>query len=285
MNLGPSNPNHQPGMSGQHDAPTEMFQANPAPPNSPYQQGADAPFNRGQRPGPPIRPEQLINKKKTQTLPPGPLHTKIAYLWRSDPAYKVLFIAIGIVILCSILGVILLGTAFASFTSTPATNPNQNSSQSTDNSLQNTPTSMATKPAATPTQEPTATPTQEPTATPIPQPTVAPTPTPAPNNGPLTVQFAHVPAQAMNHSTVYITVTTKPGATVGLLITYNASPAFQQTATVVADANGTATIPWTINEKTLSRFSPTTTARVVAAARDQNNQQANSQPATVQIIG
>lgn len=284
MNFGPSNPNFQPGMPEQHDAPTEMFQATPTPPNAPYQPGTGSPFNRSQRPGPSIRPEQLINKRKGQTLPPGPWHTKLAYLWRSDPAYKVLFVSIGAIILCSLIGIILVGTAFSSFTNKTATNPNQNSPQTTANTPQSTatPTMQTT---ATPTIQPTATPTPQPTATPIPQPTVAPTPTTIPNNGPLTAQFASIPGQARNHSTVFVTVTTKPGATVGLVITYNATPAFQQTTTVTANANGIATIPWTINEKAFSRFTPTITAHVVAVARDQNNQQANSQQATVQIIG
>ncbi|GCE04446.1 hypothetical protein [Dictyobacter aurantiacus] len=288
MNLGPSNPNYPPGMSGQHDAPTEMFQTNPPPPGAPYRPGAGAPFNPGQRPGPTVRPEQLINKKKAQTLPPGPWHTKLAYLWRSDPAYKVLFIAIGVVIVCSIVGVILVGTAFSSFTSRSATNPNQNGSQTVANTPQATPTTTPTaQPTMTPTPQPTATPTAQPTVAPTPtaQPTIASTPTPVPNNGPLTVQFTNLPAQAQNHSTVPVTVATKPGATVALLITYNASPSFQQTTTVTADANGTATIPWTINERAFSRFTQVIAARVVAIARDQNNQQTTSQPATVQILG
>ncbi|GLV57732.1 hypothetical protein KDH_45680 [Dictyobacter sp. S3.2.2.5] len=101
----------------------------------------------------------------------------------------------------------------------------------------------------------------------------------------MTVQFTNLPAQAPNHSTVNVTVATQPGATVKLLITYNASPSFQQTTEVTADANGAATIPWTIDERAFSRFTPAIAARVTAIASDQNNQQTTSQPATVQILG
>ncbi|GCE18281.1 hypothetical protein [Dictyobacter kobayashii] len=282
MKLGPSNPNNQPDMLGQNDAPTEMFQTANRPQGFPYQPAAGQPFNPGQRPTPNVRPEQLINKRKGQTIPPGPLHTKIAYLWRSDPAYKVLFIAIGAVILCSVIGLVLLGSVFANFGGRSATTAsNQGNTQATAPTPQNTPAG-ATQPTATPTLQPTATPTLQATATPLPQATVAPTPTPVVNNGPLTAQFSGLPGQVNNHTTVDITVTTQPGATVTLLITYTASPAFQQTNAVVADANGTATIPWSINERAFSHFSMNATARLYAIARGQN-QQATSQPATVQV--
>ncbi|GER87426.1 hypothetical protein KDW_15880 [Dictyobacter vulcani] len=272
----PANSPYQPDAGVQHDAPTEMFQA-----NYPTQQAPGRPFNPGQRPTPSVRPEQLINKGKAKTLPPGPWYTKLAYLWRTDPAYRVLFIAIGAVVLCSLIGLALLGTAFSQWG-----NPgNSTSAPNQANTQPNTPTPDAQQTSAanatpTATAQPTATPTLAPTPVPTQPP---PTPTPVVNNGPLTAQISGIPGAVNNHTTVNVTVMTKPGATVALAISYSAIPAFQQTTAVVADANGVATIPWTINEQAFSKFLRNATANVVAVARDQNNQQVNSQPATVRV--
>ncbi|GCE26069.1 hypothetical protein KDA_15530 [Dictyobacter alpinus] len=285
MNGDPSKQPYRPNMRVEHDAPTEMFQANVPPANYPYQPTPGAPFNPGQRPTPNVRPEQLINRGKGKALPPGPLTSKIAYLWRSDPAYRVLFIAIGAVVLCSIIGVILIGNAFSQFANPgrpTVSAPTQTNTQPA-NPTPDTQQTSAAKVTPTATPQPTATPTLPPTPTPIPTQAPQPTPTPAVNNGPLTAQFSNVPGTVDNHTTVNITVITKPGAAVSLVINYTATPAFQQTQPVVADANGVATIPWTINERGFNKFMRNVTANMIAVARDQNNQQSASQGATVRI--
>src|SRR6516165_6579248 len=57
-----------------------------------------------------VRPEQLI-RTRTQPAPKG-VGARIAYYWRKDPAYKVLMIAMAMVLLAGIIFVSLASAAF-----------------------------------------------------------------------------------------------------------------------------------------------------------------------------
>jgi hypothetical protein len=69
----------------------------------------------------PVRPEQLV-RQPASSLPRNPL-ARLAYLWRADPAYKVLIIAIGTILLSSIIGVVVATNLFAQ--SSPQSSPSQ----------------------------------------------------------------------------------------------------------------------------------------------------------------
>jgi len=225
---------------------------------------------------------RLIRKNQV----PSTFPAKLIYLWRRDPAYKVLFIAIGFVLISSIVCVSLL----AGFVTQP-------SSPTPITSLpprpQQTPTVLSTPEiSATPTAS--ALPTPMPTPTPIMAPTpVATAPTitqPTPNPGPLpteklTVQIGAIPAQINNDTIVPITVNTnKPGATISLFISSTAIPLLYSIRPLTADSNGNATFSWDVHERTLSPFTRAVSANITAMARYQTNQQARSQTTTVHIL-
>lgn len=280
MNDDPSHMPYNPdefGQPVQHDAPTEMFSA-PPPPGPISLNNGQTPWTR---PRPIIRPEQLIRPNAQRPPLPGPLPAKIKYLWHSDPAYKVFFVAIGVVVLCSIFGVFLLGNAFShganssSQTANTAANLATTPTQSNNSQAQSTATA---KPQPTPTPFPTPTPTPMPTPTPTTAP--APTATPVPT---LTAQITSIPQSADNRSTVSVTVASIPGATVWLTILIQANPPYITTTQQSADANGTAVINWHINERSFSAFLRQTTAQVTAHAQGSNGQQVQSQPAQITI--
>jgi hypothetical protein len=274
MNEDPYNSPYRPGDFEQpipHDAPTEMFSA-PSPP------APDPNDPRWTQPRPSVRPEQLIRKNPQQQLLPGSLPAKLVYLWKSEPAYKVLFAAIGVVLLCSIVGLTVLGTALSH---------GSQSSQQATNAANNAPTPDS-KQANAPKSAPTATPTPLPTPTPTPFPTPTPTPPPPPTptpiqNATLAVQISNIPQTADNHSTISVTVTSIPGATVWLTILTGANPAYITTDKQATDGNGMAVITWKISERAFGGFSRQTIAHITAVASGQNGQQIQSQPATITI--
>ena len=195
----------------------------------------------------------------------SPPHKKLLHLWQKDPAYKVLFIAIGVVLASTIVSIALL----AGFINQLAPSP--------------TPVaSLPLHPQATPTLAPS--PSPQPTATPIPQPTPTPTPTPivvvtpapvvtapaiiapTPNpDGKLTVQINDLPAQINNNVMVPVKVTTnQPGATISLFVTYSAVPLLYTSDPQTTDATGTTTFSWNVHERTFSPFTRMVTANITA---------------------
>jgi outer membrane biosynthesis protein TonB len=293
MNEDPSTSPYNPASFGnpvQHDAPTEMFSAPPPPvppapaPGPVHLNTAKTPWTR---PRQSFRPEQLIRRNAQQQPLPGPLPEKLKYLWKSDPAYKVLFVAIGVVVLCSIFGIFLLGNAFShgSPASTQTANtplaPTQSNNQQT-NAPQPTPTQ---KPTATPQPTPTPVPTPVPIPTPVPTPIPAPIPTPVPPPTPLSAQITSIPQTADNHSTISVTVASIPGATVWLTIITGSNPPYVTTGQQSTDGNGNAVITWNINESSFSPFANqrTVQAQVTAHAEGTNGQQVQSQAAQLAI--
>jgi hypothetical protein len=278
MNEDPSKSPYRPeefGQPVQHDAPTEMFSAPPAA-GPAHMRGGQAPWTQ---PRPTIRPEQLIRKNAQQQLLPASLPAKLAYLWKSDPAYKVLFVAIGVVVVCSIFGLFLLSNAFSHGSTTSPQTANTSAEGSSTPGSNNAANTAQTKPTQIPTLQPTATPL--PTPTPIPTSTPAPTPTPVPAM--LNAQITSIPQTADNHTSISVTVTSIPGATVWLTIITGADPPYLETEQKSTDGNGMAVITWHINEHSFNAFSRQTIAQVTAHAEGANGQQVQSQPAQITI--
>ncbi len=231
----------------------------------------------------PVRPEQLI-QHRTPPLPPSPL-AKLRYFWGKDPAYKVLILAIGTVLIAGLLVLSLVSTTVLRNTKFFAT----------DNSLSQTaPTAVV--PTGTVDVRPTFPPPTTgkgsgtssqppPQSTPVLQPTAGSTPTtqPTASGGQLTVQISDVPGRVQNNSAVAVTVTaSEPGASVMLYVVYNAPPYRYTSSAHRTDGNGNATIYWMVNVYLFGRHSQAT---VYAVATDANGQRALAQPVTVQVVG
>jgi outer membrane biosynthesis protein TonB len=280
--IDPNNPGNQqyspplPPESAGPDAPTEAYFPQLPPQASPLPSR--------------VRPEQLI--RRNQNMPPGPLHQKLMYLWRTDPAYRVLYISLAFVIVAFLIFLLVVGGIFA-HGNTPTKTQQVTSGGNTGQQSQpdtKQPNNAPKTPAAQPTAQPTPTPTPLPTPTPTPIPTQPPTPTPIPQPTPtpipaqLTAQITNVPNFVQNNSTVQVTVqTNQPNASVTLVALYEGIPTATTSNPVQTDANGTATINWNIHERKINRGINTITARLVARATAQNGQQAQTQEVTVQI--
>ncbi len=231
---------------------------------------------------------RLINRNRgSGTRPAGSLSSKLVRLWHRDPAYKVLFIAIGVVLASSVVCVALLAEFLTPLSLTPVTYlPSRPQPTPTFVPLS---TSQATTP---PTPVPTPIATPAPTQTPVivvsPMPaatapiTIVPTPDP---NQKLTVQLGALPAQINNNVMVPVTVTTnQPGATASLFVTYNAIPILYSSDPQTTDANGSTTFSWSVHERTFSPFTRMIVANITAVVHYQGRQQATSQTVTVHIL-
>jgi hypothetical protein len=222
-----------------------------------------------------LRPEQLM-RNPAQSAPKG-VGARLAYYWRKDPAYKVLMIAMAMVLIAGIIFVALASAAFLG-------NPNLFASSSSQNIPRGAnPTGTVNLHPAFPTpgggngsNQSSQPPMQQ---TPALQPTTdqqSPTP-----GGTLTVQITNLPQTVSNGSRVDVGVnTSEPGATVLLVIRYsqgNRTTAGPQTT----DSNGNATIPWFVfafGQRNIQ-------ATIYAVATDQNGQKAKSPTYTVQVKG
>jgi hypothetical protein len=211
-----------------------------------------------------VRPEDLLRRSQS-SLPANPL-TRISYLWKRDPAYRVLFIAIGVVLLSSLISVGLVAAMFNQ-PGPQGAQPGGSNSQQTNigNVNLNTPT-----PAATPTPIPTSTPTPEPTPTPTPVPTQPPV------NATLTVQITDIPTTVQFGGTVLVSVnTSKPNVSVHLSALSNGRQA-TITGSKKTNDQGNATLSWTVIQQPGA-------IEVVAIAQDQQGHVVNSDPVPVQI--
>lgn len=212
--------------------------------------------------------------------------------WRKDPAYTFLFIALGVVLLASILFVAFAGSTFSSLLTQNGGGTSQINSgsnvpvQGTIDTNPKFPTPSGNT-GMTPTSQPTAV-LPSPTATtanptPTPVPTTQPSPTPT-QNPQLTLQIANAPGQVDNNSTVTLNVTTsQPNVQVELTITYNSDPYFMTLGPQTTDNNGNASFQWNVQVRFFGRNQ--VTARIVAAGRNQNGQDVTSQVVTVRIVG
>ena len=234
----------------------------------------------------PFQARGLVRKNQSPAARPArPLYKKLTHLWHKDPAYKVLFIAIGVVLVSSIICLALLAGFIAQLSPSPRPVTNLPAR------AQATPT-HATQPTPQATPRPTVVPTPMPTPTPIIVVTPAPiatapgiiAPTPNPDEK-LTVQIGTLPAQINNNVMVPVTVSTnQPGATVSLFVTYSAIPLLYTSDPQTTDANGNTTFFWSVHERTFSPFTRMVAANVTAVVRYQNRPQATSQTMTIHIL-
>jgi hypothetical protein len=216
-----------------------------------------------------LRPEDMVRRPQS-SLPANPL-ARISHLWKSDPAYRILFIAISIVLLSSLICVGLVSAMFNQPNTRNAAGGGKSPQQVSNTGAVNTIT-------------PTPIPTSTPTATPMPTPTPTPAPTQPPATGPLTVQILSIPNTVQNGQVVSVSInTSKPGASVHLAITYNNANSLSViNQPQTADSGGNVAIQWRV-QVVPTRVGKTVTAQVTAIAQDQQGHQATSQTATIQI--
>ena len=226
-----------------------------------------------------VRPEHLI---RPTAMPPKDPLARLIYFWRKDPAYKVLIIAVGLVLIAGLLFFSLVSRAM---------NPNffkLNSTTSQAPPTGVTPSGTVDLRPAFPSPgggQGSSTSSQPPAqSTPALQPTVDNTqssPTPG-QGGTLTVQITDIPNHIQNGSVVDVGVhTNEANVTVELYVVYSAPPYRDFAGPHMTDDGGNATIPWSVSVYKIGGAR----AIVVAIARDQNGQQAQSQPVSVQIAG
>lgn len=214
--------------------------------------------------------------------PPPPqsrsLPTRLQRLWRKEPVYAVLLVAIGLVALVSLLFVVLGANALLS----PNNGPAWSSAQ--------TEHPPALTPVGTVDNHPTfPTPGSNKGSSSSSQPHGGPPPVlqPGPggtDQGTLNVLIVSIPPVVRNNTRVRVTVqTTEPGVNVRLQITYDASPFFSASSPRTTDGNGNTALTW--NVRVFGFTTAGVQATVVAIATDSSGQQATSQSATVIITG
>src|SRR5713101_9252466 len=153
-----------------------------------------------------LRPEQLI-RRQTQSIPKG-VGARLAFYWRKDPAYKVLMIAMSMVLIAGIIFVSLASAAFlgnSSFfasTSSPQVIPkgaNPTGTVDLRPGFTNPGGGSGSNQSSQPPVH--STPALQPTST------GQPSPTPG-GGGTLTVQFTYIPQTVLNGSSVNVGVNT-----------------------------------------------------------------------------
>ena len=232
-----------------------------------------------------IRPEQLIHH--TPTPPKDPL-ARLKYFWHKDPAYKVLIIALGLVLIAGLLLISLLSSAmirnpnfFALNSTTSQAPPTGVTPSGTVDFRPAFPQPGGGQGSSTSSQPPVqSTPVLQPTVDNTP-PTIEPSPTSV-QEGTLTVQITSIPDHAQNSNVVDVGVSTnEPNVTVALYVVYDAPPYRDFAGPRMTDDGGNGTIPWSVLVYKLGRGGAR--AVVVAIATDQNGQKVQSQPVSVQI--
>ncbi len=227
-----------------------------------------------------IQPEQLI-RYRLQAAPKGAM-TRLMYYWRKDPAYKVLIIAMAVVLLAGVVFVSLASAAFVGngnfFTSRSSQNPPTGANPTGTVDLR---PSFPTPSGGSGSNQSSQPPME---STPALQPTNTGQATPTPGGGgTLTVQITSIPSQVANGSRVDVGVnTSEPGVSVLLVIRYNVTPSRATAGPQMTDSDGNATISWFVfvygsGQKSVQ-------ATVYAVATDQNGQRARSQTVTVQVL-
>ncbi|MFL5655590.1 MAG: hypothetical protein ACJ8CB_15615 [Ktedonobacteraceae bacterium] len=253
----------------------------PAPPANEYSTPANSQHHTQ------IRPEQLV--RHMPTPPKDPL-ARLKYFWHKDPAYKVLIIAVGLVLIAGLLSISLLSSAmirnpdfFALNSTTSQVPPTEGVTPSgTVDFRPAFPQPGGGQGSSTSSQPPVqSTPGLQPTVDNTP-PTIQPSPTSI-QEGTLTVQITGIPDHVQNSSVVDVGVSTNaPNVTVALYVVYDAPPYRDFAGPRMTGNGGNATIPWSVS---VYRLGGGARAVVVAIATDQNGQQVQSQPVSVQIVG
>ncbi|TMC83124.1 MAG: hypothetical protein E6J10_10430 [Chloroflexi bacterium] len=226
-----------------------------------------------------VRPEDLI---RPAAMPPKDPLARLIYFWRKDPAYKVLIIAVGLVLIAGLLSFSLVSRAmnpnfFKLNSTSPQAPPTGVTPSGTVDLRPAFPSPGGGQGSSTSSQPPAQ-------STPALQPTVDNTqssPTPG-QGGTLTVQITGIPNRVQNGSVVDVGVSTnEANVTVELYVVYSAPPYRDFAGPHMTGDGGNATIPWSVSVYKIGGARAT----VVAIARDQNGQQAQSQPVSVQIAG
>ncbi len=232
-----------------------------------------------------LRPEQLI-RRQTQPAPTD-LKARLAFYWHKDPAYKVLMIALTMVLVAGIIFVFLASAAFLG-------NSNFFASSYTPQAIPKgvNPTGTVDLRPTFPapgggigTNKQSSQPSMQPTpALQATNPTVQQSPTPTPSGGgTLNVQITSIPQQVVNGSNVSVGVNAgEPGASVELVIRYSGQGGHSTAGPQTTDGNGNATISWFV--LTFSFGQKNVQAYVYALATDPNGQRARSQTVTVQVL-
>jgi len=229
-----------------------------------------------------FRPEQFI-RRDAQAAPKG-VKARLAFYWHKDPAYKVLMIAMTMVLVAGVILVSLASAAFLGNSSffassyTPQAVPKGTNPTGT---VDLRPTFSAPGGGKGTNQQSSQPPMQPTPSLQATNSTDQQSPTPA-TGGTLNVQFTSLPQQVMNGSYVSVGVnTSEPGASVELVIRYSAQGGRSTAGPQTTDSNGNATITWFVvsfgfGQKNVQAY-------VYALATDQNGQRARSQTVTVQI--
>lgn len=227
-----------------------------------------------------ISPAQLIHPVGGPV--PRGLFARLVFYWRKDPAYKVLMLAVVMVVVASIIFVSMAGAWFGNPSGSSASTPNPPAATTTSGvSLKPTFAPPGGGQGSTQSSQPPAQAQGTPALGTTPTPTAT---TPAPGQGgALQVQITGYPSTVPNFSRVSITVSTnEPGVMVTLSIHSNGNPRNSTAGPGYTDDNGNATIPW--NVFYFGSGKKFITVNITAVAVDQNGQRSYSSPVTVQVV-
>jgi hypothetical protein len=222
------------------------------------------------------------NQPPHSTPPANPL-ARLTHMWRTEPAYRLLMIAITVVLI----SVLVLFIALGALGNRPiASNQQQGPMLNLGTHPQETATAIATQQvaptptAAIPAVEPTSTAAPTPTPAPTMTPTAGPTPTATPDDGVLTIEITHIPQSIKNHTTVSVTVKTNRPQVLALL-TVNYTLNSYTSAPKTTGGDGQASLTWQVEIFSLS--GQTQEQATLKASAQYNGQQVYSQPVTVMV--
>lgn len=222
------------------------------------------------------RPEPPIGQQTSSTS--HNIFTRLFHLWRKDPAYAVLSLAIALVAVASLVFVVLGANAILgsnsgqTWSSAQTEHPPAPTPAGTVDNSPTFPTPGSNKGSSSSSQPRGG-----------PPPNLQPSPT-APDQGTLSIQIVSIPDVVHNNTRVRVVVqTSEPGVSVRLQVNYDASPFFYTSGVRSTDGNGNASITW--NVRVFGGNGNGVQATVVVIAIDRQGQQAISQPATVMVTG
>jgi hypothetical protein len=221
------------------------------------------------------RPEPPIDRQTSSTS--HNVFTRLFRLWRKDPAYAVLSLAIALVAVASLVFVVLGANALL------GSNGGQTwSSAQTEHPPAPTPVGTVDNSPTFPT--PGSNKGSSSSSQPHGGPTPSLQPSPVGDQGTLSVQIVSIPDVVHNNTRARVVVqTSEPGVSVRLQVNYDAAPFFYTSGGHTTDGNGNAALTW--NVRVFSSNSNGVQATVVVIATDRQGQQATSQPATVMVTG
>ena len=233
---------------------------------------------------PRLQVSQAMLIRHNTPLPPRSPLAKLVYFWRKDPAYKVLMIAVALVVIAGLLLTTLVTSSllhgFSGFSAGGTAVQNPAATAQPARTVDNKPTfpTPGGGNGSTSTSQPPmqSTPNLQPT------PSSPPQPSPPPQGG-LTVQISNIPNHVRNNTVVNVGVSTNSAnSQVLLVIDYPIFPYRSTVGPATTDNNGNANLSWFVSIRSFNNR--TVTATVYAVVRDQNGQTARSQPAYVQVI-